>query len=252
MAKTLARAWTPPAALSDGCIPMHLSELADAWTKDWLVEARSVSVRSDLSFCARRNSEGDRCWSAGGLALMAGHPQLSRLALALVGYAATPARPADEPILEAIAVSSLEDLHRRFLHLFGITIPSEPVRETGLADAARFVFGYGPGLSFELLATRAALTQMRKLLAKPLRPPSALGRLSEAIGKQPIQLGVAIGDAKLGLNDLRMLSVGDIVILDRAIDDDLYITFHENTASDLRCRIERDGQRALLRLTQVG
>ncbi|MEQ1809128.1 MAG: FliM/FliN family flagellar motor C-terminal domain-containing protein [Terricaulis sp.] len=244
-----ARAWAPECAVRDGRLTARVSGLAEIWVRDWFSSDPRLSVTTDFGLALRRSGETDLCWQAEGLLFVVSRRGLSSMGAAMAGFSNPIARAEDDAFLQAVAETGVTELWLSLMNLFGTAMALGRKNGSYLDKAARMVGRFGD-CAFEIFITQDRLAAARKALAQPskhLSPPAAR---ADAVARQTLDLSVLIGGASLGLQEMKGLSIGDVIVLDRSTGDDLELTLNGRRASNMSCQLDRDDARIALRITQ--
>jgi len=213
--------WLPDEALVAPDVLQRLDETLQVWSHRWFPrhvltrrrtmfgtrQATAVAASTD---CVSVRMDVAAVQALGGEAIAA---DLGRLELT----------EGDRRVVDGFCQALLEDLVRSL----DAALP-------GAADADPPPPGSGP-VAFELAAedgrsvgvietSRAVLAAARLAGMRPsTRPRPELNRLRAAVGELPVRLSVRLGSAAVAVPEARRLTAGDVVILDRALDQPLEI-----------------------------
>jgi len=168
-------------------------------------------------------------------------------------FASLALSPADEEVVGRFEADLFGDLAARIEAALGLeSRPAAPPR--GL-DAP---FGPAGGLEVEVrdpdghsaLRIAAPLEAVMPLCKASLPPPrrrlAIRSRRSEAIGAVQVTLQATLGHAEVGLADLRRLTQGDVLVLDRTLDEGAILASSDNGTPLARARLGADGDRMTL------
>ena len=221
------REWLPAEALDGTAVRRLVGEAVALWAPNWF--ARPDVAAAEFKACrgaAARRATGWRVARAIGTAL----PSSETLRLAGLALGAEPERlvlsEADRDVIGRFTASIAGDLAGAIEAALGL----DPL-EAGFSAEADDPFAGDGGLQFSVTDRRdrpllhvaipsAALVPFRKGAISPTRRrASPLARLDRAFEATAVRVEARLGKAVLPLRELAGLAVGDVIILDRAVDD---------------------------------
>lgn len=224
-----AQPWLPTAALARRAVGRAIDAAVDNWSAAWFGGHRlTAAVFRPVSGPNASRAEGGG-WQVYGtsMALAIGEAAKTRL----VGWALDgpmdmlALEGADAKVVARFGHLLLGDLARAVEAALGtapdvLPTPRLVDHPFGRAGGVEVPLGEGQGGALLTLAIpgEAVLPLCRASLppARPARTP--LTRPREAIGSTRVRLQATLGHASIGLADLRRLSEGDVLVLDRALD----------------------------------
>ena len=236
-----AKCWLPGGAVLPERIKPHLERAVAQWSAHWFVEAQaaiSPAFQDDWpdagSGVLWRSvpSSACLCLTATGQA---------GLAAAMLG-ASVPHGPlpeSDRSVVSKLASSCAEDLVSR-VHMLAVPGAARPPVGRDPLDAGGWSWweiSFGAGRRLLKLAVdpmamvglvRQSLPQGPKMEIKPVR---------KALGAQPVGIAAALGSCAISLADLKQLSVGDVLVLDRPADGPVGLLVNQSPSS-LRAVLE--------------
>lgn len=229
---TIGWNWVPDTALNASCVLGALDEALSAWSRRWFVEG--LIRRRGLEAADAPN---------GSLAVWAA--QTPRLALSLsdtqrahlTGLATDmavdrlEAASDDQALLETVATALSDDLVRTLDAALGEGVSAAGAGLDGPSGLFRMTLVDDRGRSVaSVWLSRAALAASRLAHLPGRRGAPRLCALREALGETAVTLTIRLGAAELGLGDVQSLAPGDVVVLDRALDDALAVLADVNTS----------------------
>jgi len=236
-----------------------LADMVDGWSKAWFAY-EPVRALGLLTRVVRAPGELRKTmWEACDDGLAIGMPPLRKTILGAkaLGIARGGAeRPAtDLALLDSVGGDCLEDLKRRSATLFGIEKPvswracdgtphGDPAYRIEIADTDRSLV-----LALELSADCFT----RFVRAWLPAPPAArkFGSPLAALGGLPVTLSVAVGRCELTVAELSSLALGDVLILDRALDAVMPLAIEGSPARRGACTLAERGDRIALHITEA-
>ena len=150
-------------------------------------------------------------------------------------------RPADRQLIAQLTAACLDDLRSTVCRAFGSDI-AEPWREGSLArsDEAgvelRLAWRHGPQLATVWIGMALAVA-CRKSRCGAGRSDTGLGRSDDALASVELSLSANLGSGALTLAELQALDEGDVLVLERALDETLPLLVNGRTAGRAACRI---------------
>jgi len=249
-----ARAWLPNGATRDGLLREAVGRIVADWARVWFADDKLVETKQanpvhtpPITRSALVNNDHS---------LMLVFEPASELDLASAMLAAPigwpKPRAGDEAIARELAHCALRDLLGAVARLglqareqtFEIkerTIPPE--------DHVRFSFaraGVGIdlyiGAEAAILARRGAFQSDRAL---------AHGALKNAIDRQSVTTAIMLGKREVRLSDVSNIAEGDVLVLDRGPDDEVFFSINAQILADFAGAIERRDGGLHLRLTKT-
>lgn len=215
--------WIPDGAISASAVLGPFDAAADAWNERWFhdfsLRRRRVNFGASLSAVAPVVSTARldlRLSSAAPMALLSGamNEDVSRVELSDL----------DWTVLEKLRLEMLEDLmHALDAALAGDSV-SDTVRSVDTSGAVSIELADPSGRVLATVDTTRAILARVRLNALPSarrRPNRSLVSLKAAIARTPVRLEVRLGSTAIPLPEARRLSPGDVIILDRELDQPL-------------------------------
>jgi flagellar motor switch/type III secretory pathway protein FliN len=218
------REWLPLGAL-DGPRLRDLVEAAVAgWSGRWF--ARRPAAAAGFEACAGAAAEPGWRRRGSGLAFAAGAAETAGLADLALG--------AD--IAQLVLSEVDRDIVDRFTGRLVLDLAAEIERALGLAATGEDDAAIGDpldgdgGLRFHaadahqrplvrFALPRTLLAPLCKAALPPCADGPAMAPLLRAVGASPIEIGTRLGRAAVPLGEFAALAVGDVLILDRPVED---------------------------------
>lgn len=241
-----ARPWLPKEALADSTLAGLASTAAASWSQRWFAEARHVSVRAQSGASSEVAAAAPRWQSEDGALLLALDPQRqSVLAGWMLGLPMALSKPAsaDQRLFASVAGACVQDLLRSLAQAFGASPRSQQTEARRIGtDALRFTFSVATASQVtDLFVDRACAVRARRaMVSKALAKPPPRPR-EEATARQAIRVGALIGRTRIGLSELCSLDRGDVLVLDRGLDDGVELTIDDEVKTGARCELRQDG-----------
>lgn len=227
------KAWLPSSAITKADEEAAVNTIAGQWAGAWFAAARPPRLTRAADLAHRRFAwcQAGEAWA--GLE----EEEAVNLGLALCAGRADPANPRDRKVLSALAEEACGDLAARFVpDAIGKDASSGPpapqqVRVGFVLQSADRQWSLGLALGHDaLIGTR------RRLAASGYLPP--LGSLTKALAAVTCPLSIRLGSARLSAADLASLDSGDVIMLDRAMKDELELALAGQPLSRGGARIE--------------
>jgi flagellar motor switch/type III secretory pathway protein FliN len=227
------RDWLPAGAATGRHARAHLEEKVASWSERWFAGA-SASL-SSLAPCP-----------AGGATAPPETLRIAGLALGADPRRLVLSEP-DRDILEGLAAAIAADLAASL----GAPAPGEgpepsPAEEAEPAILAGASDGEGRDL-LQLAVPAAALVPAIKARI-PARTAQPLGDIERASGKTVTRIELRLGAASLSLAELAGLGEGDVLLLDRRVEDGVEVAAAPAASAFARGALEHttDGSRLVL------
>ena len=221
------REWLPPGAGESAALRRLVGEAVGAWAAKWFVRADATAA----GFAAAHGTAPRRAcgWRAGGaVATSQSAPETLRLAGLALGADPEPLvlSEADSDLIGRFTAAVAADLAASLEHALGI----EPAAADAAAPAEDPFAGDG-GLVFTVsdraerpllqaaIPAAALVPFLKGAMAPPRKRPAPLARLGRAFEATSVRVEARLGETTLPLGDLAGLAVGDVLILDRPVED---------------------------------
>lgn len=248
------RPWLPGAAIEACARAVPLRQVVADWSAKWFVRPPVTPLR-DAVLTAVADPRGGARWVLAdgvGLRLAAEGEQGIMTLLFGARDGAEPLMPGDTLALQAVVDSCLRDLRARLATALRLPEDAPWRPEASVPDAARrwvwrIEAGRGAAL-LEIAVDEALLVRRIRAGLPPAPAPQRISRLAAALAPQPIVLSALVGRCRLTTAELAGLGEGDVVVLDRALDDPVAIAVDRVPQARACTVAERDGQ---LHLTLV-
>lgn len=216
------RPWLPPSVIADRLPTAALSAILDRWAADWLPVAEVRVGRWE-----RGDGPGD------DLILSTGRDGSDAVAQAMFGSPPEPLPEADRAKLDRATAACVDDLRRRLVELFGSPVPVDRVQSR---HGCAIDLPDRPGaLRLSLSDTLLAGWIRASLPMAAARPP--VSSLARALDAQTIRLSALVGRCRLTLRELEGWAVGDVLVLDRPLDEALDLLIGGRPCADAPCRL---------------
>lgn len=221
------REWLPAEALEGAAVRRLVGEAVAAWAGKWFAQAEvAASAFETRKGAAARHPSGWQVAGTVGVALSSSET----VRLAGLALGAAPERlvlsEADREIIGRLTDGIAGDLAGTVEAALG----AEPGDASSLS-AVDDPFAGGGGLQFsitdrgerpllQIAIPCAALVPFRKAaIPASRRRAAALARIDHAFDSTAVRVEARLGKAVLPLRELAGLAAGDVIILDRAVDD---------------------------------
>ncbi len=223
--------WLPKAAFSESAVKAVLSGLVGGWSERWFARARaSISA---VRFSAA-TAQGD------GAALELPGPGKRLLLEAALDCELTGQMlgEGDHSVLDVFAAQIGQDLITALDKLTGAG--KQP---SGSGCIALGIAVAGSDMLTVRLAAGALVPALKARLGGSRRAGAAPRSRVEALKQTRLEAEAILGRAELALGDLRELSVGDVLILDRALRDPVELRLADGGRTIGRGGLARNGGR---------
>lgn len=223
------REWLPWGVLSHETVRETLETAVAQWSEQWFTApyAGVAAVRAAMSD-ARPDGDGTGWRVYGGeIAVRAGRSALSRMVHRALDLHTDLAgqTPADLRILAGLEEKILESLVETLERTLGVTGRAKPVAdrpEDPLCDGGGLLVSLAEPSGREVLTlavpSDVVFRHVKDALERPARRTARLQPLAEALADVHIALEARIGTVELTLSELSELAVGDVLVLDRRLD----------------------------------
>jgi hypothetical protein len=248
--------WLPPSALADARIRHIFSEEIARWNERWFSGRLEFAIGEfEATKPARRSVPSNGEWKAigSGFACHTNDKQAIALAKYVIdaGQLQHQIAGADTELLIAVADEALADLAGALAKAAGLP------KEAAFDNASFERLG---GLQIVLNTPKKTEPQLK--LAVPVGVAAAMrksvldrrkaterleGRLSEAFDKEEVTVAVHLGEATLSAQALWGLAPGDVVVLEKEMDDAFPMVSAHNGERICALQLSReDGSNALI------
>ena len=243
--------WLPDEAIAGPVIAPILDSLLSEWSQTWFIKAHASArplAQDNIDF-------GPAGWRtrSGEIAIDAGDPVRAAVAAAMLGHAIVipSLQPNDRVIVDHLANRCLDDLLERLSDLVGGQ--SESAAPVGARLEAQdwrqweIIIDRG-GRAIRLALSSPAMVAIIKRQL-PEAPAVSVASLSSALDSQKTRVSLLLGRCSLKLKEVEGLGAGDVLILDRDMDDPIDLAVAGETAS-LRGKLEQADDRTIFTVNQ--
>lgn len=243
--------WLPKNVVPPPGVAAALDILVQQWSQHWFgqysfavrrpIQRGGVTTRP-ISVAHHANFEGGLTVSMVGASTVI----LGALAAGLTPNAEWSVR--DEEILRQVGEKALADFHSR---LAKWSLPGAQIRDgekAGWSPGAEWRAEVGAPAAAPIIVLQWSDACMADIVKRALPPlkSAPLGKPAYALAKVPVSLGAFAGRSRLKLADLRNLSLGDTVILDRELGKPLDCVIEGTIDPGRPCRLSGDAGHAEL------
>lgn len=211
--RTLSRPWLPDGAITAAAVRRVLAPALADWSATWFV--RSTAQPSDIEPMKLPPILANTVITAGQGSVLAAIPlsAASRLSAVALAVDIPDERTAiDEALLHALAHRMLDDLARTVAKTLG---PADTDGDDAQI-ACGIVLGAVRGLVLQL-KRGTVVAAMRRLM--PAAPPrSRRTDRHDALRASSLRIVAHLGKARLTVEALRNLNIGDVLVLEKKID----------------------------------
>lgn len=236
--------WLPPEAFSPDAIKAALSGPVAGWSASWL--ARGTVVISTVR-AGEAGPAAQRCLAVRGVHAALEMPGLGKRflleAMLDVALAEVTLCDGDRQTLDLLATKAADDLVARLDAAFGTADPGDGgawVRLSLSLEGNELL-----GVGFPAHACVALLKARLGGAHPPAHAPRGRG---EALARTRLVAQGLIGNAELPVNELRLLSVGDVLVLDRALGEPVELRLPGSPHAFARGRLLRSGGQISIQL----
>lgn len=208
-----------------------LAEPTSAWAADWFSMSPAVDVRvGNIDMDSLAADAARECWTAGeGDAWAAILPSAAarKAVLARIQGGGEGVAETLSPVAARLADSCLERLIAALLPR-GTDAAAAKTDSVGKMRAGELALSHGGGaVAGELMLDRCtvpfflgpALVERYVPFIQSVLDGPPLARRSEGLGKESVRVQVTAGAAELTLDELSRLSIGDVIRLDRKVEE---------------------------------
>jgi flagellar motor switch/type III secretory pathway protein FliN len=218
--------------------------LVAEWSAHWVAKGR-LSL-SDWALAAGARDAGWRAYDGGLAVNCPGRAATRLLSLALdarIDHAELNGR--DRRLTDGLADRMMQDLVRRTLTVLGTSVaPASGPRDR---DIVATISDGADTLMSLAIPLRSVLPICRRTLPRPAQPTTALQHRLTALGPITLKLDAMLGSAQVTLAEAQALSIGDILVLDRRLNDAADLSLANPATLVARGVLtEADGQVALI------
>lgn len=249
-----AEKWIPIGAAASGTVIEAADGVVRAWSQHWFAAAtlKASRTRAIDPKLKRPAADGWRVYGAAA-ALNIDRAKVRGLLSLLLDAALEqlPSSSADDDVLAALEKQVLEDLALRFDTAFGGQAQPSQSMNT-LQDPFQPYGGIevtiSDGVDAELLNVALPLSRVAAVAA-PLTPRArhTLTPIGEALGPTTVELEATVGTATLSFGELRGLGLGDVLVLNRALDQGVEVSVRGSARVLAEAELQEvDGRAALV------
>ena len=208
-----AKDWLPAGAFSEEAVKAVLAETVERWSKRWFAKGTAAIATVHRAVIAEPSSQSRLVTGTVAEAELTGRGKRALIEASLDAELAGQAlSEGDHAVLDAFAGAAVQDL---------VALLDEKFRSDD-DEGARLRIGlslFGSDLLAVTLPRHVLVAAIRGRLGRSRlnteTPKSRLG----ALAGTTVTAEAVLGEVELALGDLNALGVGDVVILDRALQD---------------------------------
>lgn len=252
-----AREWLPAGALTSAALSSLVHETVGAWAEHWIERPTRLTPSAIDPVVPQASGSKLLGWTLYGnnVGVHMAPAALFRLLALVLNCRLEPAglTPADRRVLDDLELAMLSDLAKRLDDVFGekgtspdrTPKPKSPFETDG---GVEFAFSDEAGHHlFSLGLPAPVLASARKsLVSEPAGSGRPLQPFSDALADEFVDVGAVIGRSTISLTDLSQLVAGDVLVLDRGVEEPIEITVNDSEEPlGFASITEDDGQIAL-------
>lgn len=254
-----ARTWLPPGADTGKAEAAFAKLLAD-WSGHWFAESRDARARG----LARMEEAGrelrtitwHRCDAGAAIGVGAGGAIALGARAMDVAAGIGDRTPADLLLLRQLGDACFQDLRQRVPGLLGLPGDTQWAESAQVPASEDVVYraelrGRGDPVPVAIAVTPSRLA---RLIKSRLPAPPALAALASpeaALAGTKLGLSAMLGACEVTLAEVEALAPGDVLVLDRHIDQALPLAIEYLPASRGACTVAQSGDRLTFQLTQA-
>lgn len=220
---TTAWSWLPDGALSAPAVLGLIDDAVDAWSRRWFPDYR---LRRQRQGFAGGSTTHPVAAATPRLSLRASSPSLDVLAGRVldVDLARLELGDGDRTVIDALRDELAQDLAQGL----DTALTGQQPRDGSAADVSGSVLielADDEGRRLLMIETsRAILADVRRKVLPGARPGGdRLTSLRAAVGHAPVKLSASVGSSVILLSEARRLAPGDVIVLDRKLDQPIDI-----------------------------
>jgi flagellar motor switch/type III secretory pathway protein FliN len=205
--------WLPKEAFSEAALKSALSAPIEGWSKRWLARGSALVTAAHRAELSPTAAQSRLVSGKAAKAELAGRGKRVLLEAVLdLDLAGLSPSEADHAVLDQLAVRIVEDL----VAVLDAKLRSEDPDGTRM----RFAVSINGVETLAVTLPKDALVSALKGAFGPARPnrTKAQSRM-RALASMPVAMEGVLGRADLALSDVEGLSVGDVVVLDRQVQE---------------------------------
>lgn len=237
------RRWLAASILQSDQTSRPAASVVGAWSADWI---GSGAWRTKGRWAHADITLGD-AWTAlrqsDGISILGGANTMLKLARAILGKDELPANARDLKLMRRLAGAALDDLADR-LRTAGFVV-DEASHGSGTDAEWVLPIENGGGVGLKLLCSQECLAAVARKAFTGSRLPPVAARPSAAFHDLAAPVSALLGRARLSIDALRSLEVGDVLVLDRPTTDPLDMIVAGRPAPLRGMMTEENGQFAL-------
>jgi flagellar motor switch/type III secretory pathway protein FliN len=239
------RPWLPKDALSGPSARQVLSDLIRTWSETWFSGA--AAAVSAVRICGQTRSAAAKGFEIRGtyaaLAMSGSGKQCLLEALLDVKLSEQTRNDCDSHLLDALAIEVGQDLIGRLDAVSAGSPDSSGETEIGMTIAI------GKDEILDLVVSEDLLVPLLKARLGGARAfPQPPGSRADALRRTSLTARAVLGHADISLEEIRGLSAGDILILDRTLDELVELRVASNGPPVARGTIRRNGDQLSIQL----
>jgi flagellar motor switch/type III secretory pathway protein FliN len=253
------KSWLPKAALGDGKLHGALEGIVLAWSNHWFVadNRQYVFVQKGCSSGFRDHGLGTG-WGNTGMDLCVTMSNTARrqIASAMLAMDVSQHRltTPDTQIIVKLTGPVVQDLLSRLAQFLDLEAQNQQMSALAFANQVSghyemfFLSFDTPVRAVDIYVRSDVANRARLKLTPPIRLQPDLSPKSAAIARQDVSIGAHVGSAQLGYNEVYNLGVGDVLVLNRNLEENFNITVDEQVCENIQCEMRAEDGQTNLRL----
>lgn len=256
---TEARTWLPPGADAGKAEAAFANLLAD-WSGHWFAESKDARARglTRMEEAGRelRSIAWHRCDAGAAVGVGAGGAIALGARAMDVAAGLGDRTPTDLLLLRQLGDACLQDLRQRVLALLGLPGGTQWAESAQVPAAEDMVYraeltGRSEPVPVAIAVTPARLARLIKSCLPAPPSHTALASPEAALAGTKLGLSAMLGACEVTLAEIEALAPGDVLVLDRHIDQTLPLAIEYLPAQRGACAIAQEGDRLTFQLTQA-
>jgi flagellar motor switch/type III secretory pathway protein FliN len=256
------KSWLPRTALGDGKVHSALEGIVLAWSNHWFAQGNRQYVFAQKGCSSGFQDHGlGTGWGNEGkeLCVTISNNARRQIASAMLAIDVSQHRltTPDTQIIVKLTGLVVQDLLSRLAQFLDLEAQNQQMSAVAFANQVSdhyemFCVSFDtPVRAIDIYVRSEVANRARLKLTPPMRAQPDLSPKCLAVGRQDVSIGAHVGSTQLGYNEVYNLGAGDVLVLNRSLEENFNITVDEQICENIQCEMQEEDGQTKLRLVNA-